>query len=189
MNWLVFALIAWVAAGFEVGLRDLLVLGSGSVAPSFLVIALVFVCLWAKPGPMMLGAALLGLLMDVLRVEPVRETGASLVIVGPYALGAMLAAYTVLTVRNVMERSNFVTVGVMCLITTLLLEIVRLTVLAIRSMYDDVIREAATPAFGTAIGIATYTALAALLLTPMLNRLRKPLGAGSGARSGFVMHR
>jgi len=188
MSWLVFALATWVTLGLDVGLRELLRLGDSSVSPRFAMVLLVFVCLWARPGALMMAAILIGLLVDALPLMSERGAGATLVVLGPSALGAMVAAYTILTIRSVMQRKSPFTLAALTLIATLLVEVIRVTLLTVRSFYDDIDLDGAIASLGTSAGIAAYTALLALLLAPLLNLLRRPMRFEGTTGMGFVIH-
>ena len=187
MNWVAFALVLWVTMGLELGLRNLLALGDSSIAPRFALVLLVFVCLHAPPGALMLASIVIGVLLDVVSVTPASETSSPMVIVGPYALGCMLSAYAILTMRSVMQRKSPFTLGVLGLIATLLVEVVRLTLLTVRGFYDNLALEGATASLGLALGIAAYTAVLAFLLSPILGALRRPLRFQGQSGMGFVI--
>ncbi|GAB4515929.1 MAG: hypothetical protein Tsb0013_20530 [Phycisphaerales bacterium] len=188
MNWLVFALMMWVMMGCDLGLRSLLALGSSSISPRFALVLLVFVCLHAPPGAMMLASVAIGLVMDIVSVTPMAETSAPLVVIGPYTLGCMLAAYAILTVRSVMQRKSPFTMAALALVATVLVEVVRLTLLTVRSFYDGLALEEAATSLGTSLGIAAYTAVLAFALTPVLGALRRALRFHGSSGMGFVIH-
>lgn len=187
MNWLVFLLLTWLMMGLDIGLPDLLVLGKGTIHPRFAIVLLVFVCLHAPPGALMLGAIMIGLLLDIVHKVP-EQAGGDLVIIGPYALGCMLAAYAILTVRSVMHRKSPITLATLALLATLLIEVVRLTLLTARSFYDGLALESAASSLGNSFGVAVYTAVVALLLAPVLGALRRPLRFHPTSSMGFVIH-
>jgi hypothetical protein len=54
---------------------------------------LIFVALWARQGTALIAALLIGVLLDLIHTWPT-ERGVDIVILGPWAFGCMLAAYT-----------------------------------------------------------------------------------------------
>lgn len=187
MNWIIFALLLWVSMGLDLGLRGLLQLGDSAIAPRFGVVLLVFICLWARPGALMLGAVFVGLGMDIFTDVYITGQEGAITVLGPYALGCMLAGYTIFTVRSVMQRKSAFTLAALTLLATLLVEVVRITLLTVRSFYDDLALDGAVAALGTGAGTAVYTGLLALLLAPLLNALRKPMRFQGQSGMGFVI--
>ena len=99
MNWIVFALAAWVAFGLEIGLRPLISPGDGSIAPSFVIPLLVYTSLWAPARTALWGALILGLGADLLSNIDLAPSG-SATIIGPRAIGYLLAAVSFFTLRS-----------------------------------------------------------------------------------------
>ncbi len=188
MNWLVFAVLTWFAMGLDLGLRNVLSLGDSAIAPRFTVVLLVFICIHAPPGAMMLAAILVGLLLDAVSTVPEAHTANPVMIIGPFSLGCMLAAYAILTVRSVMQRKSPFTLAVLVLVGSLLVEVVRLTLLTVRSFYDDLALEGAAASLGTGFGVAVYSAVLAVLLAPLLGAVRRPMRFQGQSSIGFVMH-
>lgn len=106
MNWVVFAVVAWLTLGVEVGLRDALAVGQSGVAPSFVVVLLVFVASRAPRGTAVWASLTLGLLLDLTRAPLGPGRAEVVVAIGPYALGCAFAGYAVVTMRALMMRRN-----------------------------------------------------------------------------------
>ncbi len=191
MNWPVFALLAWLLLGVQLGLVDAAHLDYTKIAPQVPIILVVFVALWA-PLPHVLGAGItMGVLYDLLYVQQLRG-GGDVVVVGPFALGFALAAYTVVLTRALVFRRNILTVVVLTLVGTALAEIVATGLLAIRSLYDaSLVYPNPLGKLGVGIARALYTALAAFAIAPLLGALRPVFGfpplPGRGG-SGFRPH-
>jgi len=186
MNWFMFGLAAWLSMGLERGFRPALKLGGGDIAPYFPVVLVAFVALWAPAPQALLGAVVVGVVWDVLSPVAVAD-GGSVVVVGPHALGLGLAAYTVVTVRGVMLRKNVLTLAMLAGLGGALTQLVAVSLLVVRSLYDEVVFPSALGALGGRLGSAVYTALLAALLTPVLGFVRplfsfRPIG-GSGFRA------
>lgn len=186
MNWIVFAIFAWIGMAFETGFRDALALGNSSVSPSLVMILAAFVALWAPMRHALAAALVIGLLLDF--NELVRTpAGEPIVVVGRHAIGCLLASYTVITLRGMMFRRNAITIVVLSGVTMALTQVVAIAMLKFRSLYDVVIFDDAASQLGSQLGSAVYTAALAFLVGPALNRIKWLFGFSGGARSGFRM--
>lgn len=184
MNWVAFAIAAWITLGLELGLRDALQLGNLDVAPHFAVILLVFVGLWAAPNAALAAALILGAALDVFFQQKLSDA-TDIVVLGPNALGGLLAGYTVLNLRAVMFRKNVLSLAFLCLVAGALMTIVATALLAIRSVYDDLLFGPAVAYLGQGLASALYTALLAIPFGFVLNLFRKPFHFQTERGSGF----
>lgn len=136
MNWLAFAIATWVLFGLELGLRDLLQLGPQPIAPSFVFPLVVFVALMAPHRTTLWAALILGLLTDLTRV--VTTDGGNVTVVGPYALGYLLGAQFVLTVRGLVIRHNPLTMVPLAILAGAIAQVVVTALHTMRAIYDPV---------------------------------------------------
>lgn len=132
MNWLAFAIVAWISLGLEVGLRNALRLGETSWAPSFVVPLAVYVLLSTPARTATWAALLLGVAIDLLW-QPSRDGVAAIHLVGPHALGMVVAAQLVLAARGIVIR-NAVSLGVLSIAAAAVSSIVVVAVLTVRSI-------------------------------------------------------
>lgn len=173
MNWIAFAVAAWIALGAELGLKPALALGSSSIAPSFAFVLLAFVAMWAPPLAVYTAALIIGLILDLTH-PPVTSGGVSaVVVIGPYALGCLAGAYAAVTARGVLIKQNPLAFAFVAFVLTLVAHAVVVTLLRIRATYDDFL-----VTFSHEIGVrlfsTVYTAIVALLVGPVM-RLFIPL--------------
>lgn len=175
MNWVVFAIVAWVLFGCQVGLRDVLQLGDSSIAPSFVIPLLIFVALWARQGTALVAALLIGVMLDLIHTWPT-ERGQDIVILGPWAFGCMLAAYTTLNLRTMMFRKSIITIAILCIIGAAIAQIFGLALLTVRSTYDDIVLPSAAAELWPRLASAVYTGATALLIAPVLQFISPWLG-------------
>lgn len=161
MNWIAFAAAAWLCFGLELGLKSALGLGStgaGQVAPSFVIPLAVFVALSAPALHTLWACLLLGLVMDLTWI---REQ----MVVGPWALGFLLAGYLTLNVRGLMIGRNPVTMTVMSIAFAALASLVVVAVTMIRSWLYGAPAPAAPGAdLAVRLGSALYTGAAGLVM-------------------------
>lgn len=169
MSWLVFAIVSWLAFGLEIGLRPLLSPGQGNVAPSFVIPVLVYVALWAPARTALWAGLTLGLAADLTSAVDLSPIGAATV-VGPHAIGYLLAAQLVIAARAVVIGRRPVTLVVLSILASLVAGIVVVALLTIRGFYDPIVWSP-----GSQLGFRTlsalYTGLTALamylVLTPL----------------------
>jgi len=91
VSWLAFAVALWVGLGLELGLRDALRLGAGPVSPSFVVPITVWFVLNASSRRALWAALIAGAMLDLTAAMP-RTDGGDALILGPRALGMLVAA-------------------------------------------------------------------------------------------------
>lgn len=171
MNWPVVLFVTYVLVGMELALRPALALGSSGIAPSFLIPLVVFVATHAPAMTTLWFALGLGLMMDLLGPYPAAEARAVITVVGPNTLGYAAAAYTVLTLRGVMVRSNRTTLVVLSVVAGVVLAIVGAGVIGVRTMYDADLVASPSADLVRGLGSALYTGASgfvmAIVLTPL----------------------
>jgi len=167
VNWLVFAILSWVALGLEQGFRPALQVGSVNIAPSFVLILLVFISLWVRASSVIPAALILGACLDMLNKVPT-ETGESVVILGPWALGGALGAFLILNLRAMVFRRNPLTLAVLCFIAAFAAQVVVLAILMFRASYDSVSLQPAATELTQRLLTALYTGLVSILIGPLL---------------------
>jgi len=184
VNWLVFAIAAWATFGLEFGLRDALQLGEMNLSPHFAVILLVFVAMWASPGIALTASVLIGLGLDLF-YQLKLDDGGDLVVVGPHALGCLLAGYAVVNMRALMFRKNVLSIAFLSLVATALMQVVVTALLTARASYDPLVFGPAIAELGQRLGSAAYTGLVAFPVGVVLNVLRRLFRFQSERGSGF----
>lgn len=120
MNWLVFALVAYLMLALEVGLRTLLALpGPDGVAPSFVLVLAIYIGLMAPGSAVPWAMLVLGLLTDL---KP--GTAPQITILGPAALGYLVGAAVVLHLRTLVFRESVITITALVFVTGVLIQLV-----------------------------------------------------------------
>ncbi|TVQ30897.1 MAG: hypothetical protein EA376_11580 [Phycisphaeraceae bacterium] len=164
MSWIAFALTAWILFGLELGLKDALQLGASGVAPSFVMVLLVIVSLHAPRLTALWAALIIGVGLD-LTAPLVSASGLeTITLVGPKALGCLVSAYAILTMRTLVMRRNIFTIALLSLIAVSLLEIVAVFAYVSRSWFDSRLEITAGATLVAGLGAAVYTAILALPL-------------------------
>lgn len=133
MNWLAFLAAAWICFGLELGLREVLRYGDSGIAPSFVVPLLVWVGLGAQPRHALWAGLLLGVLADLTAPARLVPVG-SVVLVGPHALGSLLAVLFVVNVRGLVIRGNPLTLAVLSVVAAALVQIVFSAIIGARTV-------------------------------------------------------
>lgn len=167
MNWVVFGLFAWLMLGLESGFRQALQIGDLNIAPSFVIILLVFVALWARPIHALWAGLLLGAALDMLNLVTTKS-GEETAILGPWALGGLVAAYTVLNFRVMMFRRNPLTMAFLCAVAGGIASIIAMAILALRAFYDPIVILSASRELGQRLGSAVYTGVISIAIGPVL---------------------
>lgn len=177
MRFSAYCIALWFCLGLDGGLADAFQLGSIDVAPSFTVVLLTFICLWATHRSALTAALLTGVCMDLLNDVPTSYAGATY-IVGPHALGCTLAAQLVLTIRAlIFRRTNVVTLALLTAASAMLISIAAIAVISIRSMLDiDIVYTRPVTNLVPALLSALYTATLALIMGFVLNTFRPLFG-------------
>lgn len=180
MNWVVFAFLAWVFVGLETGFKDAIAINfdSGPIAPSFLLCLTAYIALGAPPAVARWAAILLGLLADLSFDLPLKDAYTQAFLVGPFALGHLLAAQLVLTLRGMMIRRNPLTLGFASMCGALACQILVVTIFSIRrGVNGDELSLA--PWYVELVlrsGSALYTGLLAVFLSFVLLPLAPMMG-------------
>lgn len=184
MNWLAFLILAYLCAGLDLGLRDLLVVrfaGGAAIAPSFLLVLMVCYASMAPIWLTMWSALILGLIVD-LTSRLSDPTGASLVIAGPNALGFMLGAGLILQMRSMMYRRHPLVMpiltfmaGVVAVLLAVFLISVRHALGAWIDWYPSFAWSATTVLYDSFF-VILYSALVSLPVSWFLHRINPILG-------------
>lgn len=180
MNWPVFAILAYLLLGLERGLRDALAIGP--VQPSFLLALGAYIALSAPPMHAVWACLVLGLTLDLTGGWPMLA-GAAQPLIGPYALGAVLMAQVILTLRGKLVRHHLATLSVLTLFGVIATQIVVVALLTIQKITGAPLAFQPGGELLVRLGSAGYTALLALPLGLLLIAIAPLLGfAGNGPR-------
>lgn len=109
MNWLTFAILAYLGFALQVVLKPIWPMQGHE--PLVLLILLVYIGLQAPAMAVAWSAIILGLLADIMPYQEV-EIG----IIGPWAIGFLAAGYAMVQLRNLLFRDSMFTIGIMTLI-------------------------------------------------------------------------
>lgn len=173
MNWAFFAIVGWIALGLDLGLRDALAVGSSGVAPSFVIAFLVVIAMHAPKREALWAGLILGLALDLTRAGVSASAGGAttIAIIGPAALGGLLAAQLIVTIRAMMMRRSPLAAAAMGFAAALLANLVVAGVLTARSWYDPAIDVSAAAELASRLGSSLYTGL----ITPVMAILLAPV--------------
>lgn len=184
MRWLFFCIVAWFCIGLELGFADALQVGQGKAQPSFVMILLAFVALWTTTSHVVVASLFCGLFLDLVFVVPL-ASGETAVILGPHALGCMLGAYTVRTMRGLMFRRGALAVGFLAMVGTFVACVVVIACLRIRNFYEPLDIPPASSTLFAGLLAALITFGVGIPFGWLLGALRKPLGFPQSGRSAF----
>ena len=184
MRWLTFGVAALLCLGIESGLAPLAAVpGPDGVTPEPTLVLVVYLALSAPVGPAAWAGLLTGIGVDLL--QPVEVAGREAVIVGPAALGYLLAAAAVGRLRSALFRRSPWTLALMTVLGGLLAHATVVGLLALRSVPwlpgEAVAGFAAGEQALRRLGAVGLTAALAVPLAPLL-RATDPLWAFAVSR-------
>jgi len=180
MNWPVFAVLAYLLLGLERGLRDTLAIGA--VQPSFLLALGAFVALSAPPMHAVWACLVLGLTLDLTGGWPMVDVPAQ-PLIGPYALGGVLMAQVILTMRGKLVRHHLATLAVLTLFGVLAAQIVVVALLSVQKLTGAPLAFSPGYELLVRLGSAAYTALLSVPIGFLLIAAAPLLGfTGHGPR-------
>jgi len=178
---------AWLFLGLETGLATVLGLGSSGIAPSFVLPLAVYFAMSAPPLQAVWACLLIGLCVDL--TSSVTLTNGDLATVaGPYALGYVLMAQFVLTVRAMLIKRNPLTMPLLTLIGAVLVHLFVIAIFTVRNYYDGIVWDLGAEVSRRA-AISGYTGLLALPLSYFLHALSGVFGFQQLTTRQFVITR
>jgi cell shape-determining protein MreD len=187
MNPLAFVILLWVGAGAEWGFRDALQLGSLSIAPSFLMIVLTFAALWATPTAALWCGLGVGVTLDLLN-QLHTSHGVDAVVIGPAAIGCLVAVYLVVNMRAILLSHSLLTAPFVTLLAMIVAQVIAVTLLAMRATYDTIEFGPAGAELLQRLASAVFTATLSVAIHPVLNVVRPLCGFPEAGRASFGSH-
>lgn len=175
MNWLVFTAAAWVLLGLELGLRDLLRLGTSNIAPSFVLAFLAYIAMYAPPATVTFASLILGVAIDLSWPRELRD-GQTLTVVGPYALGCLLGGQLVITMRGLMMRRNPLTLAFLATLAALVTQVIVVAFHTLRAIFWNEGPWSASGELVERFASSLYTGVLALVLSLLLLPLAPLIG-------------
>jgi rod shape-determining protein MreD len=185
MNWFVFAFVSWIIFGLELALEPVLDAGSGGVHPSMVIPLMVFAALYAPRRQALWGAIILGIMMDLLSPMS-RVDGGIAWIVGPHALGYLLACHFILTIRGSLIRRNPLTLVMISIVSALIAQIVVIAIFTARDIGTNPLIWDASDQLVERSFSSLYTGLSALVLSFVFFALAPAFGFHSSVPTRFA---
>jgi cell shape-determining protein MreD len=138
MRWFVFIIFAFAALVLDIGLRPLLRIDvAAGASPSFVLILMVFVAMWAPPRVALWSGLVLGLLVDLSSLSPTLadlSVGRGYALMGPAALGFMLGSYAVVQFRGLAYRDSPLALAALVFVGGLFAHLVWVALLTVRGL-------------------------------------------------------
>lgn len=179
MNWFLFAILAYLGFALQLVLTPAWPMQGHE--PMVLLVLLVFIGLQAPPMAVAWSALVLGVCTDILCED--MEVG----LIGPWAIGFLVAGYVVVQLRNLLFRDSMFTIGIMTLIAGIVALLVATTLQVLRSIplfgNEPIAAFKASDALFFGFFTLLNTAVFAILLGFPLLRTRAMWGfSGRGSR-------
>jgi cell shape-determining protein MreD len=139
MRWTLFALVAFFACALDAGIEPLIVINVAGydVFPSFMLLLTGFVALWASQASALWAGLILGLLTDCLVRLPGTDSRQVIALVGPNALGFLLAAYTVVQIRGVFKRESALALAICVFLAGIMALLMTVMIITARGLYTE----------------------------------------------------
>ncbi len=185
MNRLGVAILAWVMFGLERGFRDALELGDTGIVPSFVFVLVTFIGISAPPLAALWTALVLGVVMDLTSIIAVEGVGSAAAVLGPHALGYVLAVQLMLTLRGIMIRRNPLTMGFLALCGSAVAQTVLVAIFSIRSALGDPIVWQPADELVLRLASGVYTGVIAVGLAVLMLPLAGMLGLSTQSPGRF----
>jgi len=185
MNWFVFAFVSWITFGLELALQPTLDAGSRGVHPSMVIPLMVFAALYAPRKQALWSAIVLGVLMDL--VSPMsRIDGGIAIIVGPHALGFLLACHFILAIRGSLIRRNPLTLVMISVAASFIAQILVIAIFTARDLGTNPLIWDASDQLVERSFSSLYTAISALALSIVFFALAPAFGFHSSVPTRFA---
>ena len=164
---LLVVVLGWLCLGLETGLRSTLAFPVGTLyaSPSFVIPLAVYIAVCAAPRHAMWSCLGLGVMLDLLSAHATK--GEPMTIIGPYALGLMLAGQFVLAVRGLVIRRNPLTVLALSIPAAAIVQIVVVAIVTARHVAGDPTVWNATAELGARLLSALMTGVSGLVMVLM----------------------
>ncbi|MDX2147626.1 MAG: hypothetical protein SFZ23_08905 [Planctomycetota bacterium] len=189
MNWLGFAILAWFLLGLELGLKPALGLGPAGIAPSFVFPLLTLVAMSAPPAIVHWACLSLGVMLDLTFPIELRDGKPPIVLLGPYALGSLLAGQLIVTMRGLMIRRNPLTLAFLCTCGYAVCQVVVVAIFTLRHATGTPLLWDAPEQLLARLGSALYTGVLALVMALALVPAAPWLGLHAAAPRRFATRR
>lgn len=187
MNWFVLLFVAWIGFGLETALLPIFDAGDSGVHPSVVLPLLVFVALYAPRKHALWCAIVLGVSMDLL--TPIKHyNGGPVTLIGPYALGYLLAAQFIFSVRGMVVRRNPLTIAVLSIFASLIAQILVVSIITVRALAGDNIAWKAGDALMDYMLSSLYTGAGAVFLSFIFFALTPAFGFHTAIATRFARH-
>jgi hypothetical protein len=172
MNWVVFAIIAWVALGLELSLRKFLALGGTPIAPSFMLCVLTIIAAYAPMGRVLWLAWALGVAIDLTFVLPMRS-GLDARVLGPYAISFVIGAYAMISLRSLLYKRSPFAMGFLAFVGCLITQACVVAILTLRSWWLDDMAWNLWYELWTRMAGSVYTGVLMTVLAPLTPLLQR----------------
>lgn len=186
MNFIAVLVAGYACFSLELGLRKALAVGSSGIAPSFVFILCVLISLSAPASVAMWTCLLLGLITDLTWPHEIAGGVSTATIVGPYAIGYLVACQFVLSIRGNMFKRNPLTLGFLCCFGMAIAQIVVVALYTFRSRYTPEIAWDPTSQLLARLGVALYTGLVGIVVGVFAGPLTSALGVHQAPQRRFT---
>ncbi|MBL8991241.1 MAG: hypothetical protein JNJ48_06640 [Phycisphaerae bacterium] len=176
MNWIGAVIVGYVLLALELAIRAPLSLGPTGIAPYVLLPLVVHIAMHAPATPSLWAALLAGLALDLESSRPTADGLGTVVVLGPSALGFLMAAFFTLNVRAIVIRRNPLSFIAVCVVAALLGQVATTLVFTLRQAVDASVAFSPGPELWIRSMSSLATGLSAAALAFPLRWLNPALG-------------
>jgi len=163
VNWIIFAILAYLAAALQDGLVPTLLIQApvGEVRPNLLLILAVFLAMHAPSRVVLLTWAALGLILDILTVD----YAGGAVLLGPYTFGFLAGAVVALQLRQVVLKHHVFSLAFCTAVCGTGVALIVVGIFGFRNLYDPLAGYSPLADLAARVLGVLYTAVLALPLS------------------------
>lgn len=176
MNLIAVLVAGYVAFSLELGLRNSFAIGSGGAAPSFVFVLCTILAIGAPAHFVLWTCLIFGLLTDLTWPHETALGAGTVTIIGPYALGYLIAGQFILALRSQIIKRNPLSIGFLCFAGYAVAQIVVVALYTFRSGYTAELNWEPTHQLLSRLLGALYTGLLGVLVGVVAGPLATGLG-------------
>lgn len=186
MNLIAVVVGAYIAFSLELGLRNALAIGTGGAAPSFVFVLCMILAIGSPANLVLWTCLIFGLITDLTWPHEIKGGAETVTLVGPYALGYLIAGQFVLLLRSQIIKRNPLSLGFLCFAGFAVAQVVVVALYTFRSGYTPQIVWEPTHQLLSRLLSALYTGVLGVLVGLVAGPLSAAFGLHQPAQRRFA---
>ena len=186
MNLIAVVVGAYIAFSLELGLRNALAIGTGGAAPSFVFVLCMILAIGSPANLVLWTCLVFGQIIDLTWPHAIRGGAETVTLIGPYALGYLIAGQFVLLLRSQIIKRNPLSLGFLCFAGFGVAQVVVVALYTFRSGYTPQIVWEPTHQLLSRLLSALYTGVLGVLVGLVAGPLSAAFGLHQPAQRRFA---